>query len=404
MKARSLQVLRVAAFRRLLAATSAYAGAASLEVIALGWFVFDTTDSVLLTALTWSARALPNVLFGGVAGVIADRYPRHRVLVVNGLVRAAALVGMGATALWLEGSVLALLCLSAISGVSQTQQRAALTSLATETVPADQLSDAVTTTALAQRIATLLGAVGGGYLVSAFGPAPVFAIAAASAVGAATAIATVPSQAHSASGTRRFRDDLFDGIKALREIPVVVQLVGLAALTEIFGFACASLMPAIVADQFGRGATSLGWMGGAASVGGLIGVLALSAFPGPLIRAAGLSTCFVVFGLSVLGLALADTLAAGLVLYACFGAAAGMIDTTQWSLLQMNVDAKLRGRVMGAWNVAVGFGWIGPLLLGALADSFGLEIALGVAGATLLCVGALSFASRTLRSARSSAL
>ena len=58
------------------------------------------------------------------------------------------------------------------------------------------------------------------------------------------------------------------------------------------------------------------------------------------------------------------------------GCCAAMIDALEWIMLQQSVEDGLRGRVLGAWNVAIGFGWIvGPLTLGALADATSVTLA-----------------------------
>jgi hypothetical protein len=84
-----------------------------------------------------------------------------------------------------------------------------------------------------------------------------------------------------------------------------------------------------------------------------------------------------------------------------FGAAAAMIDTIQWSLLQANVEESLRGRVLGAWNVAIGMGWIGPLVLGAAGEVVGVAAALAGSGAVVCLVGIVALRSKTLKNARS---
>jgi hypothetical protein len=59
-------------------------------------------------------------------------------------------------------------------------------------------------------------------------------------------------------------------------------------------------------------------------------------------------------------------------------------------MLQASVEDRLRGRALGAWNMAIGFGWIGPLILGAVGDAFSIPTAYSIAGAILLGAAALS--------------
>ena len=73
-------------------------------------------------------------------------------------------------------------------------------------------------------------------------------------------------------------------------------------------------------------------------------------------------------------------------LLACLGAMGALVDSLQWILLQTAVPPEMRGRVMGWWNVAIGCGWIGTIILGIIADTYGIQTSLSMAGAILLLV------------------
>ena len=67
-----VELLKIAPYRRLVIGATLFAFGQWMERIAIGWFVFDTTGSVFLTALAWSLRTIPNLVFGPVGGAIAD--------------------------------------------------------------------------------------------------------------------------------------------------------------------------------------------------------------------------------------------------------------------------------------------------------------------------------------------
>ncbi len=66
------------------------------------------------------------------------------------------------------------------------------------------------------------------------------------------------------------------------------------------------------------------------------------------------------------------------------GASAALVDALEWILLQDSVPEELRGRALGGWNFAIGWGWIGPITLGAMGDAAGVPAALTLSGAALL--------------------
>ena len=88
-----------------------------------------------------------------------------------------------------------------------------------------------------------------------------------------------------------------------------------------------------------------------------------------------------------------------LVLITGVGAMAAAFDAMQWILLQQHVPDHMRGRAIGGWVFAIGFGWIGHLALGGAAAAFGVQWALAAAGAMVLLTGAAAAAAPKLRSA-----
>ena len=57
-------------------------------------------------------------------------------------------------------------------------------------------------------------------------------------------------------------------------------------------------------------------------------------------------------------------------------------------MLQAVVEDRLRGRALGAWNMAYGLGWMGPMILGAVADAVSLSAAYTLAGCVLIAIAA----------------
>ena len=79
------------------------------------------------------------------------------------------------------------------------------------------------------------------------------------------------------------------------------------------------------------------------------------------------------------------------------GASAAAFDAMQWTLLQLNVPEEMRGRAVGAWVFAIGFGWIGHIGLGAIGEQIGVQWALTVAGLVVILTGLVGLMSRSLR-------
>ena len=111
------------------------------------------------------------------------------------------------------------------------------------------------------------------------------------------------------------------------------------------------------------------------------------------------------FGVLILAVAAAPTLAVCLALLVLMGAASIMFIATANSLLQLNSSSAMRGRVMALWAIVfLGSTPIGAPLIGFLAGRYGARFALGVGGVAALSVAVWAgFALRRIRNDRAAA-
>ncbi len=98
------------------------------------------------------------------------------------------------------------------------------------------------------------------------------------------------------------------------------------------------------------------------------------------------------YGLALIVFSRSSMFAVSLVLIMGVGMAAAMFDAMQWVLLQANVPDRFRGRAIGGWVFAIGFGWIGHLMLGAVAEQIGVQWTLTASGAAVLAAAAVAIA------------
>jgi MFS family permease len=144
--------------------------------IALAFAVLDLGGSATVLGLVLAARTLPMVLLVLFGGVIADRLPRHLVLVAANAVSAgtqalvAVLLLTGTADLW------HLAAIEAVNGISSAFMMPASSGLTPETVPADQLQPANALLRLGQNFSFVTGSAAGGALVAISGSGWAFAV------------------------------------------------------------------------------------------------------------------------------------------------------------------------------------------------------------------------------------
>ena len=175
-------------------------------------------------------------------------------------------------------------------------------------------------------------------------------------------------------------------------------LFAVTAAVEVFAFSFLTALPDLAVDRLGLDAAGLGVLHAARSTGGIIGGVVM-AMAGPSRRLGVIWLAVIAaFGLAVMALGLASILPVAFVVTMTIAFCAVASDVLTQSMMQLAVPGELRGRAMGAWQVAVGFSPIGHLEMGLLAGVVGTAGALLFNGAALVLVAiGAGVASRRLR-------
>jgi len=282
-----------------------------------------------------------------------------------------------------------LLILVAVSGIGMTFNIAPLHTLSGDITGAARRGNAIGLISTGQRAVAAAGALGSGFIIGTAGPAWSFVFSAAAYLVAAFAYRRVREPSTRVRGANsRFLSETVEGFRVVLRVPMVAILLGLMVVVEIFGFAYVALLPALAERVLHTGATGLGGLSSAASIGSVIATLFLAAFADRTRHGWLFIAAFATFGVLLLALGASRTYALSLLTAAGIGACAALVDALEWIMLQASVDDRLRGRALGAWNVAIGFGWIGPLILGAVGDAASIPAAFTLAGMILLATAA----------------
>ena len=165
------------------------------------------------------------------------------------------------------------------------------------------------------------------------------------------------------------------------------MLLAVTASVEIFGFSFATALPELATTRLNLGADGLGMLHAARAVGGMAAGLALTFMAAFHRRGLAYIGVIFAFGASLMLLSFASSLAVTSAAVAIVAIAAAASDILTQSMMQLAVPNELRGRAMGVWVLAVGFGPVGHLEMGSLAASIGVGAALFANGAALLIIG-----------------
>ena len=267
-----LRVLRHKNFRYLFLGQAASVVGDRIVVVALALFVTQQTGSPTDLGFVLGAQALPLVGLVLLGGVWADRLPRHRIMVVTDLTRAAlhtllaVLIFSGAVRIW------QIVVIEALFGAAQAFFQPAYTGLIPQTVPESLIQDAKALTESMANVAFLAGPALATALVLGVGAGEAFALDAGTFVLSALLLLRVHprargDQAASGSVLHELRGGLHE-VRSRRWVWVTIVVFTGAVLCVYAPWY--SLAPVIARDSYG-GAGVFGVLESIAGLGAVVG-------------------------------------------------------------------------------------------------------------------------------------
>ena len=375
-------------FARIWGSSLAAAGGQGMDRTATAWLALEVSGDAVAIGMVFAARMLPSLLFGLIAGTIADRAERSRQLLVVSLasmllmIGFGALVGLGAIQIW------QVVLFSFLAGCVQVFDTPARQALVLDAVPRETALRALALVALAARFAAAIGAAGAGILITRSGvPAAFLVIGGVYGVAAALVVLLRITQTHhTQAAVPPFTAALRDAARLLVDVPRL-RLLSIAGIAcEIFAFSYMSALPLYTQDVLRAGADGLGLLNAAAAIGGANAVLLLSLVRHDTPRDRLLGAVFLIYGIAIVVLAATPSLTLAVGVLLVIGFCAGAFDLLLQLLIQTAVPDAQRGRAVGIWVLSLGSAPVGHLEMGALAAGLGVPLALLINGG--LTVGA----------------
>ena len=366
-----LRTLQFRDFRVLWAATMPMAMGFWMQQLTLGWLVLQMSDSAFLVGAAEAARLAPFLLFGLVAGTIADRLERRillRVIVACNLALSAVLgvlelnglltipVAIGGA--FLYGTVNAFLM--------PTRQ-----AYVHDIVGSRFVVNGLALTQFAQRLMGVFGGLLGGVLLGVLGIGGTFLIMAggyALALGILFFTRTASRPGLGAPEQPSVRQSFGVALSLVGRNPSVRALLLLSVATEIFAFSHIVMISIFARDVLEIGEQGFGIMVASRAVGSVLGVVTLAFIGDRLPRGKTLLVASALFGLSLAAFGSQPWIVTALIFLGLAGMMAAIFDTLQQAALQLAVGEEQRGRAMGIWVMGVGAGPAGHLEVGALSD------------------------------------
>ncbi|SDN20804.1 Transmembrane secretion effector [Afipia sp. GAS231] len=321
--------------------------ATQIGAVAIGWQVYDLTGSALQLGMIGLVQFLPTALLLFVAGHAADRYERKRVVqiceIVEGL--TALFLAFGAFGGWL--TVTQIFIATFVLGIVGAFESPALAALLPLIAPQGSLQRATAISSGAAQIATITGPALGG-LAYAFAPSAAYGLMGAFAFFAAACIGMVRMSQAAAVRDPATPDDLFAGVRFVRNNPSILGTISLDLFAVLLGGATA-LLPIYARDILQTGPLGLGILRAAPAVGALLMTAFLAHHTINHRVGMRMFQAVIVFGAATVVFALSQWMWLSVLALAILGAADTISVVIRFSLVQLATPDEMRGRV-GAVN------------------------------------------------------
>jgi MFS family permease len=377
-----------------------------MQQIAMRWLVYRLTKSALLLGVVGFASDIPVFLLVPFAGVLADKFKRHRILAITQALAALQAFILAILVITKHAAVWHIVVVGVLSGIVNAFDIPARQAFMVDLVEEKKdLGNAIALNSVIFNGALLIGPSIAGLLITFFGEGPCFVLNGVSylAVIVALLLMKIPDRKLASANLGVGRGIVEGATYAFRSVPIRSILL-LVALVSFMGASYMILMPVFAEKILHGGPRAFGYLMSATGVGALAGAVVLASRRdivglGKVIVIAGSA-----YGIGLLALSLSHVLLLSLVIALVIGFSLMMQIASSNTIVQTIVDDGKRGRVLSLFVLARrGVEAFGSLLAGAVAHAFGTPDTLRIGGivcllASLLFATQLSLLRKTSRS------
>jgi MFS family permease len=367
-----------------------------MQQIAMRWLVYRLTKSELLLGVVGFASDIPVFFLVPVAGVLADKFKRHRILAATQALAALQAFILAILVITDQVAVWHIVVLGGLLGVVNAFDIPARQAFLVEVVEKkEDLGNAIALNSFIFNGALLVGPLIAGVLIAFVGEELCFILNGVSylAVIGALFLMNIPER-KIASGNLQVGRGILEGATYAFRSVAIRSILLLVALVSFMGVSYMLLMPVFAEKVLHGGPRAFGYLMSATGVGALAGAVFLASRRnilglGKVIVGAG-----IMYGIGLFALSLSHSLLLSLVIALVVGFSLMIQMASSNTILQTIVDDKKRGRVISLFVMARrGVESFGSLLAGAIAHSFGTPDTLMIGGIVCLLASA-AFATK----------
>jgi MFS family permease len=345
------------------------------------------------------AQGAPLVTFQLLAGVLADRTSRRRLLLITTTLTSATLILTFGLVMSGLARVEHLLVLAALSSTFRAFDEPSRMSLVPQLIDRERLPNAIALGSIPWQAGRMIGPSITGVLIAAFGGRVGFGLAALASCIALVLYSRLDVAEEQRAPDGRVLAQLVEGLSFVGHNFVFASLISLALFNALFGLSYITLLPVYADSYFGMGSTGYGLLSAAHGAGSMLGTLIIATAAQRILRPGKVMlTAATCMGLALMMFSRSPGMGVAVPMLALTGFCSTFYLTHVTMIIQQSVPDHLRGRVLSLYSLCWNLLPLGGLVAGALAAAVDARFAVLVGGVLVAANALVLFTSRRLRS------
>ncbi|MEO8827083.1 MFS transporter [Lapillicoccus sp.] len=358
------------------------------------WLVLTqlTDHSSSSLGLVTGLQFLPFLILAPFTGMIADRFPKRRIMFVTQSFLGLSALSLAVLTLTGHVQLWHVFLIAFLQGVATAVDNPARQTFVSEMVPRDRLANAVALNSASFNAGRLIGPGVAGLLIAATSTGWALLVNGLSFGFVLLSLLRLNTRELAPSPRARGKGQIRQGVAYVRSRPDIMLIMGLVFVLGTFGMNFQITTALMATQQFHQGPTEYGLLGSVMAIGSLAGALLAARRKMPRLR---------VLLVALVGFTVASGLSAIAPNYELFalaliptGLASLTALTTANAMVQTSVDAQMRGRVMALYMaIFMGGTPLGAPLIGWIGEVFGARWTIGIGtvavGLSLVAVAVL---------------
>jgi len=377
------------AYLRFLYVRVAASVALQIQVVAVGWQMYELTSSPFHLGLIGLVQFVPAISFFLATGHVADRFDRRRVTFISQLVEALAVAVLAAANFggWLTPGLL--LAMAFVVGTGRAFEQPSLQSVLPNIVSGDVLPHAIAASTSGSQTAIVAGPALGGILI-AISPTLVYAVCAAIWLSAGIVMLGIAIERTLPRRAPADAKAMFSGLTFITGNKVLLGAVLLDLFAVVLGNPTA-LLPIFASDIFHNGPLGFGVLRAAPAAGAIITALVLARWPISHRLGHIMFVTVSIYGVATILLALTPGFGPALAALAVIGAADTISVVIRQTMVQIRTPDAMRGRVYAVNSmITISSNQLGVFRAGSAAALFGTIPSVLIGGLCTIAVVLIS--------------